>query len=371
MNHSPDILLLSGEQSGDQLASQLLQDIHSRFPHLRIAGMGGKILQPHMDILVDNSNLSIIGVWEAVKKIKFIWRAWRTLRAVVQATSPLVILIDYPGMNLRFAKLAKKHHCRVLYYVSPQVWAWKAGRTRTIQRYVDHIAVLFPFEKAIYDAIGVPCTVVGHPLAKKAENSHLDRTILKAQLGFDSSKPVVVLCPGSRNSEISMHLPILWQSVTAILQQRPDVQFALLRATSISTEQLGEIPKNVTVLTNNQLSDAFQAADAGILVSGTITLEAAYHQLPMTVIYKMNAFNYPLAKLLIKTPYIALCNIVCQKELAKELIQQNANAQQIAKNTLTLINDTDSRQRMATIFTALPAADNTPLMGVVEDLVSQ
>ena len=370
MSDTIDILVLSGEQSGDQLASQLLQDIKAQFPHKRIAGMGGPILQKQMDILVDNRNLSIIGVWEALKKIKLIWRAWGKLKQVVKRSNPLVILIDYPGMNLRFAKLAKKNNCKTLYYVSPQIWAWKAGRIHKIKRYVDHMAVLFPFEKAIYDKANVPCTVVGHPLAKKAEENSLDQASLKAKLGFTADKPLVVLCPGSRGSEISMHLPIIWQSVEALLQQQSDLQFALLRAPSIGKEKLGALPAAVKLLENSQLSDVFQAADAGIMVSGTITLEAAYHQLPMTVIYKMNAFNYPLAKLLVKTPYVALCNIVCQQELAKELLQQDANAQKISANTLALINAPDSRNKMATILTALPPADNGPLLPVIRDLVS-
>lgn len=366
---NPDILLLSGEQSGDQLALQLVQDIKQQFPDLRIAGMGGTCLeQSGMEILVDNKDLAIIGLWEVVRKIKLIWRAWQKLKAVVKRSSPLVILVDYPGMNLRFAKLAKKNGCKVLYYVSPQIWAWKAYRLKTIQNNVDHMAVFFPFEKKIYDKAGVPCTVVGHPLTKKTNACDEIDLHAKKELGFDLDKPLIALCPGSRTSELTILLPIIIETTKRIKQQLPDAQFALLSATSVSKELLNDLPNHIQIIPNEKLNTLFRAASAGIVVSGTITLEAACNQLPMSVIYKMSPVNYAIGKRLIKTPYIALCNIVCQKELVKEFIQDDANPEQIAKHTLTLIKNKNSRHKMGDIFTCLPPASHAQLIPVIEKL---
>jgi lipid-A-disaccharide synthase len=366
MKKPVDILLLSGEKSGDQLALQLIQDIHEHLPGMRIAGMGGKALEnAGMEILVDNNNLAIIGFLEVIPKIAPLWRAWRKLKSIVKTSSPLVILVDYPGMNLRFAKLAKKHHCRVLYYVSPQIWAWKACRLKTIRRAVDHIAVFFPFEKTIYSKATVPCTVVGHFLAKNTSPcNHVDLNARK-RLGFNINTPLVVICPGSRPTEIRLLLPIL----IATTQYLPHTQFALLQASSVSHEQLASLPSAIRIIPNKELTDIFRAADAGIVVSGTITLEAACHQLPMTVIYKISPFNYALAKLFIKTPYIALCNIVCQQTLVHELIQSEATAENIARHTLDLLQNPTSRKKMSTIFKYLPPASHAELIPVIRQLI--
>jgi lipid-A-disaccharide synthase len=365
-----DILLLSGEKSGDQLACQLINDINQHIPGLHIAGMGGDDLkEAGMDVLVDNKNLSIIGLWEVFKKLPIIWRAWKKLKVAVKQSSPLVILIDYPGMNLRFAKLAKKNGCRVLYYVSPQIWAWKAGRLKTIQRCVDHMAVLFPFEKSIYDKAGVPCTVVGHPLTKNMRACEYADKEGKKQLDFDTEKPLVVLCPGSRSSEITRLLPVLIESGQKIKEQLPETQFALLCASTVSAEQLAIVPSHIRILPNEQLDSVFRSADAGIVVSGTITLEAACRQLPMAIIYKMSPANFWLAKRLVKIPHIGLCNIVCQKELAKEFIQKDARPELIAKHIIGLVQNKNSRQEMSAIFTALPPASHAQLIPVVKELL--
>lgn len=372
MSATTDVLLLSGEKSGDQLALALLKDIQEQHPNLRIAGMGGETLkQAGMNILVDNSDLSIIGFIEVVKKIGSIWRAWKKLKRIVKQQSPLVILIDYPGMNLRFAKLAKKNNCRVLYYVSPQIWAWKAYRLKTIQRCVDHIAVFFPFEKKIYDEADVPCTVVGHPLTKKHTRCDQADLAARLELGFAADPPLIALCPGSRSGEITTHLPLILESVELIRQQLPDAQFALLCASKKREALLINIPPYVKIIHNSGLSNLFRAADAGIAVSGTITLEAACHQLPITVIYHVSAFNYWLGKKLIKTPYIALCNVVCQKELVKELIQHDASAEKISTYTITLLTNKNSRLQMGEIFTHLPPASHQRLLPIIAQLLKQ
>jgi lipid-A-disaccharide synthase len=367
MSQRVDILLLSGEKSGDQLAQQLIHDIKAELPHVRIAGMGGQSLQATgMEIVVDNQDLAIIGFIEVLKKIGPIWRAWQKLKAVVKRDKPLVILVDYPGMNLRFAKLAKKQGCRVLYYVSPQIWAWKAYRLKTIQHAVDHMAVFFPFEKTIYDQAGVPCTVVGHPLTKNTQRCDQIDTTARTKLGFSHDKPLVALCPGSRSMELTQLLPVILQTTKLL----PNCQFALLSSSSVNKEQLADVPASIRILGNEHLHAIFHAADAGIVVSGTITLEAACHQLPMTVIYKVSALNYWLGKKLIKTPYIALCNIVCQKELTKELIQHEATAKTIAANTQALLNNPRARVQMSEIFEHLPAASHSELMPAIKQLLN-
>jgi lipid-A-disaccharide synthase len=269
-------------------------------------------------------------------------------------------------MNLRFAKLAKKNNCRVLYYVSPQIWAWKAYRLKTIQQFVDHMAVFFPFEKKIYDQASVPCTVVGHPLTKCTGRFNQIDTQTRTKLGFSLKQPLIALCPGSRTTEITHLLPIIIETTRLL----PDCQFALLKASAVKKEALENLPSSIRVMQNDQLSDLFRSADAAIVVSGTITLEAACHQLPMTVIYKVSAFNYWLGKKLIKTPYIALCNVACQKELVKELIQEKATPESIAAYTRTLLKNPDARKWMGQIFDELPPASHTELILVIKKLLS-
>ena len=371
MDKHTDILLLSGERSGDLLAAQLMDDIQAAMPNTRFAGMGSILLeQKGMQLLVDNRDISIIGIVGVIKKLPTLWRAWRTLKRSLITKPKLVILIDYPGFNLRFAKLAKRLGCPVVYYVSPQLWAWKPKRIHIIKKNVDHMAVLFNFEQPIYEQAGIPNTVVGHPICTDLPPlSNISNTAIKESLGFNVNKKLVVLCPGSRESEVTKHLPLLLDAQAVVKEMLPTTEFAILKSDSVNLTAFSRQLANIRIIENNQLPELFQSADAGLFVSGTITLQAALYQVPLVITYQLGAINYWLAKHLVKTPFIGLCNIVCQQAVAQEIIQECATAGNLAQAVIDCLDDPSAREKLAVVRDNIGETNHDELLQVVQKLI--
>ena len=333
-SHSRRVMIVAGEASGDIYGADLVRQAHQLDPDLNFFGIGGaRMREAGVATLVDSADMAVMGLVEVISHFGVISAAFNKLKRILQEDPPeLLILIDYPGFNLRLAKVAKKAGVKVLYYISPKVWAWKAGRVRTIAACVDHIAVIFPFEVPLFEKAGVPVTFVGHPLLDMVD-VNIERDEAAICFGLDPLRKIVGLFPGSRRSEIERILPTILESARCVQQQFPDVQFVLPLA---STLQDSDVLPQLTAsgipakITRERIHDLIRACDAVISVSGTVTLEVALIGTPMVIIYKLAPLTYLLAKRLVKVEHIGLCNIVAGETVVNELIQDEATPARIS-----------------------------------------
>jgi lipid-A-disaccharide synthase len=335
-NTSPQrrVMIVAGEASGDIYGADLVLQALLLDPGLRFFGIGGvRMREAGVATLVDSADMAVMGLVEVISHFGVISAAFKKLKRILQDDPPeLLILIDYPGFNLRLANVAKKAGVKVLYYISPKVWAWKAGRVRTIAASVDHIAVIFPFEVPLYEKAGVPVTFVGHPLLDLVD-VNMKRDEAAVSFGLDPSRKIVGLFPGSRRSEIERILPTILESARSVQQQFPDVQFVLPLASTLQDSDC--LPRLTAsgipaIITRGRIHDLIRACDAVISVSGTVTLEIALIGTPMVIIYKLAPLTFLLAKRLVKVEHIGLCNIVAGETVVKELIQQDATPARIS-----------------------------------------
>lgn len=341
------IFISAGESSGDLLGADLARALYHANPSLKLIGMGGKRMQEAgVDVVFDSKQLSVVGALEVIRYLPRILLTLHRIKKYLRKTKPnLIILIDFPDTHFRIMKYAKKLGIPVLYYVSPQIWAWRSGRIKQIKNYVDHMAVLFSFEAKIYRDATVPVTFVGHPLAQIVQPS-LSKDAAYSFFNLDSQHPIITLFPGSRHSEMQNHLSIIIESTNEITKKIPDAQFVLVLADHFDEKAIREkIPHSIKII-RHHLYDLLQITDAAIAVSGTVTLEIALMQVPLCIIYKISAFSFWIAKKLIQLKQIGLCNIVLEKMVAKEFIQDNANAQLIAAEIVKLISDQTYRDQI-------------------------
>lgn len=348
------VLILAGEASGDQHAAKLVNETLKLYPDIEFFGMGGeKMRQAGVDILVDNKAMAVVGAVEVLRHIKPIWLAWRKLRQVIQRHVPdLVVLVDYPGFNLQIARIAKQAGIKVLYYISPQIWAWQQHRIHVIRQRVDKMLVIFPFEESLYQRAGVPVEYVGHPLSNTVHpNMTLEQA--KQKWKIPASARVIGLLPGSRKGEIKRLLPVMLASAQQLKIHYPEVVFLLPVASSLSEQDLAPYLETTTLhvqLVHGHFYDAMQLCDAAMVASGTATLEMALLGIPIALVYKTSFLTYWIAKHLIKIPFIGLCNIVAGKLIVKEFIQERANPEQITAEMVRIFEDQTYRQTMSHHF---------------------
>ena len=360
-NNTRRIMIVAGEASGDIYGADLACEALKRDSNLYFFGIGGaRMREAGVETLVDSADMAVVGLVEVLKHFGVISAAFLKLKKILLNEPPdLLILIDYPGFNLRLAKIAKKAGVKVLYYISPQIWAWRQGRVKIIARLVDHMAVILPFEAPFYERAGVPVSFVGHPMTDMV-NISMNRVEAAASFGLDPTRRTIGLFPGSRRNEIERLLPVIIASAVKLKQRFPEIQFALPLASTLNsdtiTPQLTAAGLNVTI-TRDRIHDLIRACDAVISVSGTVTLEIALVGTPMVIIYKLSPLTYQLAKRLIKVPNIGLCNIVAGQTVVKELIQDEANAGNISDEIAAILSDADYdnaiRRKMAEIRSRL------------------
>ncbi len=369
-NARNSIFMIAGETSGDLLGANLARELLRCQPDLKLAALGGAQMRAAgVEIVFDNRSMDIIGWLGVLKNLRVIRAAFRTIKHILKNNPPdLLILIDYPGFNLRMAKLAKKYGIKVLYYVSPQIWAWKYGRIKTIQRCVDHMAVLFAFEEEIYRKENVPVTFVGHPLSALVRPTQ-SKTAVYQNYGFNPDYPVIALFPGSRRTEVQRLLPVMMSAVAKIRVKIPGVQFAIPLASNLQIEDLQPYLTSDIIIVNNDTYNLLSICSAAIVKSGTSTLEVALSQAPLTIIYKVNYINYWIARAVVRVRQIGLCNIVAQKTIAREFIQNAVTAENIAKETIRLIADPVYRTKILADLAILRArignAENSPLVAQI------
>jgi len=358
LQHKPlKILFSAGESSGDQHAANMFLELQKQQPDIQGLGMGGaKMAQAGIDIRYDSANIAVIGVIEVIKHYAEIRRALKLMQQLVATERPdLLVCVDYKEFNFKLARYAKQQGIKVLFYVSPQVWAWRAGRVKAYGKVIDMMAVIFPFETAYYDAENVPVRYVGHPSVDKVHARYSKDEDLN-RFGLDKNRPVVGLLPGSRANEIKRMLPVMLAAAEKVQAGLPACQFILPQADSISDalleEYIRQSPLAITVI-KNQPYDVIQCCDAVMTTSGTATLEIALLTVPMVIAYKLSPITYWLGKLLVKTPFIGLPNIVSGKGVIKELIQHDATAENLSAEVMRILTDKvyadDMRQNLGQV----------------------
>ncbi len=341
------IFIVAGEPSGDLLGGYLAEALSQHYPTYSLQGVGGKHMrQAHVDTLVDAEPLAMIGFTEIITKLPLICKTMRFLMDFLKKNPPdLLILIDYPGFNLRLAAKARTLGIKVMYYVSPQIWAWHYSRIKKIKKNVDLMAVLFPFEEKIYANAGVPVKFVGHPIIEKAKPD-LSKKAAYEKFSLDASQPIIAVLPGSRHREVQTLLPDMLTAIQSIKQQKPDAQFVLPLAPNLSPTILSSFSLNAIKVIENNTYNVLQLCDAAIVASGTATLEVAVLGVPQVIIYRLNALTYQLAKRLANVKYFGLCNIVAEQPIALELIQNQVKTKSISDEIITLLDDQHYRQQI-------------------------
>ena len=343
MDQPINIMILAGEASGDTLGANLIEQLSRSTPSCQFSGMGGeKMQQAGAQLFIHMGDMAIIGFVEVLKHLPNIYRHYRRIkRAIVEQQPDLVICIDNPGFNLRMARMAKKQGCKVLFYVSPQIWAWRYGRIKTIKRYIDHMAVLFPFEKALYDRENVSASYVGHPLVDRIDAQQATAQALDSK----ALEPIIAILPGSRHSEIERMFAVIMQCCERVHQRYPNARFVLPLAPTIAYEKIQpQLKPYITVVRGQTAAQACQQATCALCVSGTITLEMALLQIPHIIIYKSSWISYCIARCLVKLSHFGLSNIVAGKTIAKEFLQNEVKADTLADELLQLIAQPSKRQ---------------------------
>lgn len=338
-------MISAGEASGDRHGAALYRELQRLIPDVRGAGMGGAAMrEAGIELCYDSSGIGVIGLAEIARHYPEIRRALRLMQQGVKQRKPdLLICVDYKEFNFRLARAAKACGVRVLFYVSPQVWAWRPGRVKSYGRIIDHMAVIFPFELPYYEAYQVPATYVGHPLAGKVRPS-MDREAARLKLGLpaDRKKPVIGLLPGSRANEIRRLLPLVMASARRLAGEFAGACFLLFQASSVTDEALaGEVSgfEGDLRVIKGQDYDALQCCDAVITVSGTATLEVALLGVPMAIVYRLSPISYGIGRMLVNVPFIGLPNILAGRSVVREFIQHEATPDAVAAEITRILND--------------------------------
>ncbi|MDD3375390.1 MAG: lipid-A-disaccharide synthase [Candidatus Omnitrophica bacterium] len=336
------LIIVAGEASGDAHAASLVKAIKYLDPHATFSGLGGKEMgSSGVELYADITKIAVIGFVEVLKHLSEFKRLFRLILDKTKETNAkAVILVDYPGFNLKLAQELKKTGIKVIYYISPQVWAWNEKRVELIKKIVDKMIVLFEFEKEFYAKKGLDVTCVGHPLVDEIKINKTRESIIE-DLGLEKTKKTIALLPGSRQKEITSLLPVMIRAAKNLYQKNQNLQFLILKAPTITDDLLNKylLKKFPIKILSNQSYDGIRASDFCLVASGTATLEVAILNKPMVVVYKTSFLTWILAKLLIKIPYIGLVNVVAQKKIVPECIQLNATEIKITSEIISILSD--------------------------------
>jgi lipid-A-disaccharide synthase len=335
------LLLVAGEASGDLHGGNVAQALLKQRPELRLVGVGGRRMRAAgVDLLCDIRDLAVVGAVEALHSVRTLWRVYRMLlERVGREPVDAVLLIDYPGFNLKLAKALAQRGIPVLYYIAPQIWAWHPSRIKKIQRRARKLFVILPFEASLYQQAGIDAEFVGHPLLDLVQPT-LAKADLCARLGLDPSAPIIGLLPGSRHSELHYLLGRMLEAAAQIGSQVRQVQFILPLAETLEPAEvharLAAAPVRVR-LVQRQTYAAMQVADVLLAASGTVTLEAALLGTPMIIVYKGHLLTYLMARAVMRTPWIGLPNIIAGRSIVPELWQYAVTAETMAAQVLSLL----------------------------------
>ena len=337
------ILIVAGEPSGDLHASNLVKDLKALRPNLTFFGIGGVLSKKAgVDIVFDITPLALVGLVEVLKNIFTVGRAYKAILRKADTEKPdLAILVDYPGFNLRLAKALKRRSIPVIYYISPQVWAWGRDRVNIVKRYVKKILVFFKFEEELYKTYGIDAEFVGHPLLDTVKTTLPKDEILKTY-DLSKEKPVIALLPGSRLSELKTLLPVMLAAAGIIDQKLGGVQFIIAKYRGLPGDLYENIAKASKLDIRTAEGDTYNvlaASDFAIVASGTATLETAIVGTPLVIVYKVNLITYLLYKIVSDIKFLGIVNIIAGKEAAPEILQFKMTPENIAATVVGLIRD--------------------------------
>ena len=360
-------MLVAGEASGDLHGAMLCRALKRQAPGWRLVGMGGPRMAEAGVRLLDNPiRHAVVGGGEALSRIPRLFRAFRLLSKEVRADRPrALILIDFPEFNLRLARVAKRLQIPVVYFIPPQVWAWRQGRARLLARLATQVLAVFPFEPPIYEAAGARVEFVGHPLLDVLPNG-LSREGARLALGIPSDVTLIGLLPGSRREEVERLLPSMVEAARRIREKIPQVRFlaapALPVEPALVERLLRKAPSEVAQV-RGQTYEVMAAADLLLVASGTATLEAALIGTPMVVCYRVSRLSGLIARLLIRVPWVSLANIVSGRAVVPELLQDNASGPRLAEEAVGLLKNPERLRAQRLAFGELKGALGTRGVG--------
>ena len=337
-----NIMIIAGEVSGDLHAASLVDELKKIDKDLNIYGIGGdRMKQSGVELIYHINKMAFLGFAEVVKHIPFIRRVQNDLINIINEKKiKNVILIDYPGFNLNFAKKIKPLKINILYYISPQIWAWGAGRVKRMKNLIKKMFVVFPFEEKIYKDEGIPVEFVGHPLLEGISNyNYLNEEEFYRKLELYKGKEILLIMPGSRKHEIEKIFPECIKAADK-LSKEFDMQIVVARASNITEDSFGKL----TTLRNFRLIEGYtydlmRHSKIGIIKSGTSTLEAALFALPMVIVYKTSSLTYLIGKNLVNVKNIGMANIISGERVVQELIQNNVKAEKIFSECKQMLSD--------------------------------
>jgi lipid-A-disaccharide synthase len=351
----PDtVMIVTGETSGELYGALLAYALRKKHRDIRIIGIGGERMKEAGVELVSGIS-SAFGIAEALSSVRSLRETYRKAVEALRNDKPaLLVLIDYPDFNLKLAAAAKKKQVRILYYVSPQVWAWRRGRVRKIARLVDRMAVILPFEEAIYRGAGLLCEFVGHPVCDEIQGMKIDKPAFKRGLGLDGERPLLSLLPGSRPHELERLLPVISDVVREFRKEFPDFQFCVPFAPNTDLARYGAVIDSLrsegVVINRGESLKTLAASDYAVVASGTASLQAVLLGVPMVVIYKLFPLTYWLGRLVVKVKHISLVNILSGEEVVRELLQSEATVQNIMDEMRKIMTDAHYRGKMAAAY---------------------
>jgi len=361
------ILIVTGEASGDLHGANLAMALKAQDPLISLSGIGGRAMQAAgVELVEEMGNFDVIGMVGPLALIPIIQRFVRMRRLFRSKRWDTVVFIDHPGLNLRFAYFAKAAGLRVIYYIAPQIWAWAPFRIHWIKQRVDHVVVILPFEKPLYDRAGVPCTFVGHPILD-AVAPHYDRTALRARFGVTDDERVIALLPGSRSHEVQVLLPILIEAAEKLMRRNPQTKFILAQASTIHDNLVQPLLARSTapiVVAKEQANEVMASSDLILVASGTATLQAAVVGTPMVLCYRTTPLTFLIAsavlRFVVRVKWIGLVNLVADRTVVPELVQSSATTQRLYEEAVRILEDRVAYDAMRRDLAAVRAALGEP-----------
>lgn len=363
--NKPGILIVAGEASGDLHGAGLVRELKQLAPHAEIFGIGGDgMAAAGMELLFHVRDTAVVGFTEVLRHLRFFRHVMRTLENAVARRQPaVVILIDYPGFNLRFAKRLRTRHKnppKILYYIAPQVWAWHAGRIPQMAKLVDHMAVVFPFETALFQNAGIPTAFVGHPLLEGLRPQLTTATFF-SRYQLNAAQPLLGLLPGSRREEIARLLPDMLATAKLVRAAIPNLQIAVAKAPNLPEAFYRAVIHNDDIrLVHEATYEVMRDSRACLVCSGTATLETACFGTPLVVVYRVSRVSYEIGKRVVKLPYIGLVNVVAGRKIAPEFIQHDFTPQRVAPVLAQMLQDDAHHAEMKQALAEVRSKLGTP-----------
>ena len=352
MMSKPCLMIVAGERSGDVYGAELAAALRSRLGDAEIFGCGGEAMRhAGVETVVDAHDVPMVGITEILSGLPRVYRAFHALLDEVDRRRPrLAVLIDFPDFNLRLARKLKQRGIPVVYFVSPQIWAWRKGRIKQLKANISKMLCIFEFEERIYREAGIPVEFVGHPLVDLMR-AHRSREEFFAGADLDPTKPTVALLPGSRRKEVAYNLPPMLDAATRMTTSR-DLQFVVAVAPTLGGEWMeatlaeGYVGRATVRTVTHATGDALQHCDVAVVASGTATVEAALCECPMVVVYRVSPLTWLIGKILVDVPFYSMVNLLAGKPVVPELIQHDFSAPKLASQLEYLLDHAEARAKM-------------------------